>query len=157
MQSSPPQPDRGPERSVDPCPVCGRHALALEQPPHIPVAGAQPYTELYRMGDLPMPVGVRCRACGTGWPTIAALQAGEPGSAEEIEPVEDLGPPGEPEPGDEARAAPSADRSVGPAVAMIAAIGAGVLLLATGLLELAFIVVGSAALAIRALARRRRT
>jgi hypothetical protein len=143
--------DAGPERSVDPCPVCGRHELALEQPPHIPVAGAQPYTELYRMGDLPMPVGVRCRSCGTAWPTIAALSAGEPGSAEAIEPVDgldgpDAGPVGK---------APS-ESSAGPVVATMAAIGAAIALAVAGLLELAFILVGAAVLAVRALGGRRR-
>jgi hypothetical protein len=85
--SSPPP---APQRSADPCPACGRHELALVQPPHIPVMGAQPYTELYMMGDLPTPVGVRCRACGTAWPTIEALRAGEPGRRDEIDPVEGL-------------------------------------------------------------------
>ena len=152
METTSARPDAGPERSVDPCPVCGRHELALEQPPHIPVAGAQPYTELYRMGDLSMPVGVRCRSCGTAWPTIAALRAGEPGSAEEIEPVEGLDVP------DTGRGSrPPGDSSPGPMVAMIAAVSAGIALAVTGFLELAFIVVGVAVLAIRALAGRRRT
>jgi len=135
---------------VDPCPVCGNHTLALEQPPHLPVAGAQPYTELYRMGDLPMPIGVRCRRCGTAWPTIAALHRGERGSAEDIEPVEGLEEPDVP-PGTKARGDSSAWR----VVATLAAIGAGVALAVAGLLELAFIVVGAAVLAIRALGRRR--
>jgi len=42
-------------------------------------------------------------------------------------------------------------------VAMIAAVSAGIALAVTGFLELAFIVVGVAVLAIRALAGRRRT
>lgn len=154
MDPSPAPHEAGPARSVDPCPVCGTHALALERPPHIPVAGSQPYTELYRMGDLPMPVGVRCRSCGTAWPTIEALRAGERGSAEVIEPVDDLEPPG-------ADAAPdgtpgaSPDRSLGAAVVMLAAIAVGVALLVLGFLELAFIVVGAAALIARGVAKRR--
>jgi hypothetical protein len=138
---------------VDPCPVCGTHALALEQPPHIPVVGAQPYTELYRMGDLPMPIGVRCRSCGTAWPTIEALRAGERGSAEVVEPVDDLAPFG----ADAAADVPvaSRERSLWAAIVMVAAIAVGVMLLVLGFLELAFIVVGAAALVARALAKRR--
>ena len=151
MAASSARPDAGPERSVDPCPVCSRHELALAQPPHIPVVGAQPYTELYRMGDLSMPVGVRCRSCGTAWPTIAALRTGEPGSAEAIEPVEGLDEPGAGR-GTNARG----DSSVGPIVATIAAVCAGVALALAGLLELAFILFGAAVLAIRFLTTRRR-
>jgi hypothetical protein len=79
-----------PERSVDPCPHCGRHELALTQPPEIPVMGAQPYTAIYRMGDVSSPLGVRCRACGMTWPTIDAQRAGEPGTPGEIDPVDGL-------------------------------------------------------------------
>jgi hypothetical protein len=103
------------------------------------------------MGNLPMPVGVRCRSCGTGWPTIAALSAGQAGSAQGIEPVEGLDEPfggG----GPKARG----DSFAGPVVATIAAVGAGVALAFAGLPELAFILVGAAMLAIRALAGRRR-
>ncbi|MFN8619248.1 MAG: hypothetical protein U0869_00700 [Chloroflexota bacterium] len=84
-----------PERSVDPCPHCGRHELALTQPPEIPVMGAQPYTAIYRMGDVASPVGVRCRACGMTWPTIEAQRAGEPGMPGEIDPVDGLEEAGE--------------------------------------------------------------
>ena len=136
-------------RSADPCPVCGNHHLALEQPPHIPVAGAQPYTELYRMGDLPMPVGVRCRTCGTAWPTIAALRAGEPGSAEEVEPVEgldDVAAPAQRRPG-----SPLVDASM----VLVAIIG-GVALLIAGFLVPAMIVVMATVLLLGVAARRRR-
>lgn len=62
--------------------------------------GAQPYTEIYRLGDLPMPVGVRCRACGTTWSTIESLRAGDPGTSGEFDPVEGLETDDEPGPED---------------------------------------------------------
>lgn len=136
---------------MDPCPVCGNHTLALERPPDITVTGAQPYTELYRMGDLPMPVGVRCRSCGTAWPTIESLSAGEPGSAREIEAVDGLaGPDAGP------REMARAESPVGPVVATIVAVGVGLALAVAGLLELAFIAVGAIVLTARVLVRRRR-
>jgi hypothetical protein len=141
---------RGMTGSARACPACGQHTLALERPPHITVAGAQPYTELYRMGDLPMPVGVRCRSCGTWWPTMAALEAGEPGSAEEIEPVEGLEDPVGAEDPTERRP------SRGPIVATVAVVAGGVALAVVGVLELVFIAVGGAALAARALRGRAR-
>jgi hypothetical protein len=137
-------------RSVDPCPVCGRHTLALEQPPHIPVIGAQPFTEIYRMGDLPMPIGVRCRHCGTGWPTIEALRAGEPGSSEEVPVVEGLEEPETEQPRDARR-----DRPVGSAIVVLGAMGAGVALLLMGILELVMIAVMGVVLTIRAAWRAR--
>jgi hypothetical protein len=106
--------------------------------------GAQPYTELYRMGDLPMPVGVRCRSCGTRWSTIEALAAGEPGSAEEIEPVEGL---------DEApRGAAENRTNVSSPVSgllSIAVFGAGIALALAGFLELVIIPVMAAVLLAR--------
>lgn len=141
----------GPTRSVDPCPVCGEHALALERPPHIAVTGPQPYTELYQMGDLLMPVGVRCRSCGTAWPSMESLAAGEPGSAEEVEAVDGLdGPDAGPS---EVARAPS---PVGLGIATIVVLGAGLTLAVAGLLEPAFIAVGAIVLAARYLTRRRR-
>lgn len=139
-------------RSVRGCPACGEHALALEQPPHLPVAGAQPYTELYRMGDLPMPVGVRCRSCGRWWETVEAFEAGDPGSSATIDPVEGLAVP---VPDEETPEGPRHARPSGSIGVAIVAIGAGVVLLAFGFLELAFIVVGSLLLAARLLGRRR--
>jgi hypothetical protein len=141
----------GEARSVRACPACGRHTLALEQPPHIPVAGAQPYTEIYRMGDLPMPVGVRCRSCGRWWETVEALEAGDPGSAEPIDPVDGLGTPSL-----EPAAGPGGVQAwpVGAVASVIVAIGVGIVLLVFGFLELAFIAVGSILLAGRLLRRR---
>ena len=141
----------GPEQIRQTMSVCGKHTLALEQPPEIQVIGAQPYTEIYRMGDLPMPIGIRCRSCGTAWPTIDALRAGEPGSADEVEPVEGL------DESDMRRDPMSRDGSSSRrVVTTVAAIGTGVVLAVTGLLELGFIAVGAAVLAMRALAGRRR-
>lgn len=140
-----------PERSVDPCPVCGAHQLALEQPPQTSVMGVQPLNELYRMGDLPMPVGVRCRSCRTWWPTIEALRAGEPGSAEVDRPVEGV---------DEAIAWPDRERPRDPGgtsstVLLVGALGVGVVLAVAGVLEVAFVVVGTAVLGWAAWRRRR--
>lgn len=139
------------ERSLDPCPGCGAHDLALELPPHIPLAGVQPYTEPYRMRDLPMPVGVRCRSCGTWWQTIEALRAGELGSVEVSAPAEDI---------DAAIAGTGLERpatSAGSAGTMpaLAAMGTGVALAAAGVLEVAFVVVGAAILGWAAWKRRR--
>jgi hypothetical protein len=140
-------------RSVDPCPVCDRHDLALERPPHITVTGVQPYTELYRMGDLPMPVGVRCRSCGAWWQTVDALRAGEPGSPDVVEPVEGI---------DEAIARAGAERPADSAgssstmLAAVAAMGVGGALAVAGVLEVAFVTVGIAALGWSALKRHRR-
>ncbi len=162
------RPDGGSGGSARACPVCGRHALALERPPEIQVVGAQPYTELYRMGDLPMPVGVRCRACDAWWPTIEALEAGEPPSTDDAEPADDVEDPGpEPEPEqaearDDLTPVPSTEpgrahdrSSLGPIAVMVAAFAVGVVLLYLGLLVPAFIVVGAAALVSRFLHQRR--
>lgn len=160
------EPYGGSGGSARACPVCGRHALALERPPEIQVVGAQPYTELYRMGDLPMPVGVRCRACGAWWPTIEALEAGEPPSTEDAEPADDVGDPElEPEPAEveddrapvpSTEPGPAQDRSsLGAIAVMVAAFAVGIVLLYLGLLVPAFIVVGAAALVARFLHQRR--
>ena len=141
------------ERSIAPCPVCGERELALEQPPHTSVMGVQPLNELYRMGDLPMPVGVRCRSCGTWWPTIEALRAGEAGPVEVREPAEGI---------DDVIAWSDAERPQDPpgsssTVLLVAALGIGVALAVAGVLELAFIVVAAAGLGWAAWKRRRRS
>jgi hypothetical protein len=138
-------------RSVDPCPACGAHTLALEQPPDIPVMGEQPNNELYRMGDLPMHVGGRCRSCGTWWPTISSLRAGEPGTPLPDEPDEGL---------DAAIASSEPGRPPAPAgltstLVAVVAMAVGVLLAIAGFLEVAFLVVGGAMLAWSAWRRRR--
>lgn len=144
----------GPPGSARACPVCGRHTLALERPPEIQVVGAQPYTELYRMGDLPMPVGVRCRACEAWWPTVEALEAGDPPSTDDAEPIAGLeiiddvpAPPG-------AATGAGSRASVGSIVVLVGAFAVGAALLAAGLLQLAFIVVGCGVLVARSLRRR---
>lgn len=161
------KPDGGSGGSARACPVCGRHALALERPPEIQVVGAQPYTELYRMGDLPMPVGVRCRACDAWWPTIEALEAGEPPSTDDAEPADDVEEPElerEPEsaeveddraPMPSTGPGPARDgASLGPIAVMVVAFAVGIVLLYLGLLVPAFIVVGAATLVARFLHQR---
>jgi hypothetical protein len=150
----------GPPGSARACPVCGRHTLALERPPEIQVVGAQPYTELYRMGDLPMPVGVRCRACEAWWPTVEALEAGEPPSTEEppttdeVEPIEGLELVDDVPARPDAATSAGSQASVGSIVVLVGAFAAGAALLAAGLLQLAFIVVGCGVLIARWLRRR---
>lgn len=73
-------PDGPGERSERACPVCGEHALALDEPPRIDVLGVQPYSDLLGMGDLQTrwSPGIVCLACGTRWRDLAAFGAGEP-------------------------------------------------------------------------------
>ena len=142
MPVDPVGPDATPERSADPCPVCGHHDLTLDLPPHLPVSGVQPYTDLYAMGDLPMPAGVHCASCGTRWVSIEALRAGEP-SPPDVEPPPDLVVEGEDPPEGDARAVRTRLASRGPdlidTVTLVVAAAAGVLLLASGVLWLAMI------------------
>ena len=51
------------------CPVCGKHALGLDEPPRIDVLGFQPYSDIVGMGDLPTKgaIGIVCLECGTHW------------------------------------------------------------------------------------------
>jgi hypothetical protein len=67
-------------KSEQACPVCGRHALALDQPPHIDIMGAQAYSDMLGMGDLPQvgAVGIVCLDCGTRWRDKAAFDRHEP-------------------------------------------------------------------------------
>ena len=76
-----PEPDeRTRQRSARACPVCGRHSLAVDEPPRIDVLGVQPYSDLVGMGDprTPGPLGIVCLSCGTRWRDPGALDRGEP-------------------------------------------------------------------------------
>lgn len=67
-------------RSELACPVCGQHALAVDEPPRIDVMGVQPYSDMLGMGDLQaggMP-GIVCLNCGTRWRDRGAFDRGEP-------------------------------------------------------------------------------
>jgi hypothetical protein len=66
-------------RSEHACPVCGRHTLALDQPPEIDVMGVQAYSDMLGMGDLPTQgaVGIVCLSCGTHWRDKEAFDRGE--------------------------------------------------------------------------------
>ena len=70
----------GEQRSELPCPVCGEHRLAVDEPPQIDVMGVQPYSDLLGMGDLSQhgSLGIECRNCGTYWRDLGAFERGEP-------------------------------------------------------------------------------
>jgi hypothetical protein len=67
------------ERSVLPCPVCGEHRLAVDEPPQIDVMGVQPYSDMLGMGDLSQQgsLGIVCQSCGTYWRDRGAFDRGE--------------------------------------------------------------------------------
>jgi hypothetical protein len=75
-------------RSERPCPVCGRHTLAVDEPPHIDVMGVQAYSDMLGMGDLQQPAlpGIVCLGCGTRWRDLDAFERNE---AEEADGAED--------------------------------------------------------------------
>ena len=68
------------ERSEQACPVCGKHALALDEPPRIDVMGVQAYSDMLGMGDLQAEgtLGIVCLDCGTHWRDKDAFDRGEP-------------------------------------------------------------------------------
>jgi hypothetical protein len=55
------------KRSVQRCPACGEHRLAVVDQPRVDVGGVQPANELLGLGDLQAPPGITCLACGTRW------------------------------------------------------------------------------------------
>lgn len=66
-------------RSQQACPVCGRHSLALDEPPRIDIMGVQPTSDLLGMGDLrQQAMGIVCLDCGTRWGSREALERNEP-------------------------------------------------------------------------------
>lgn len=71
-------------RSERPCPVCGRHTLAVDEPPHIDVMGVQAYSDMLGMGDLQQPTlpGIVCLGCGTRWRDLDAFARNEPEDAD---------------------------------------------------------------------------
>ena len=62
------------------CPVCGKHSLALDEPPRIDVLGVQPYSDMVGMGDLPTKgaIGIVCLECGTRWRDKDAFDGNDP-------------------------------------------------------------------------------
>jgi hypothetical protein len=65
-------------RSVDACPRCGVHRLALAEPPKIVDLGYQPLNEVYGFqGEVTDPVepAIECLSCGALWPDLAAFRA----------------------------------------------------------------------------------
>jgi hypothetical protein len=66
-------------RSQLPCPVCGQHALAIDEPPRIDVMGVQAYSDIVGMGDLKQvgAVGIICLSCGSRWRDRDAFDRGE--------------------------------------------------------------------------------
>jgi hypothetical protein len=67
-------------RSEQACPVCGKHTLAIDEPPHIDVMGIQAYSDMLGMGDVQQRavLGIICLACGTRWRDKAAFDRNEP-------------------------------------------------------------------------------
>jgi hypothetical protein len=81
------------ERSELACPVCGKHTLALDEPPRIDIMGVQPYSDMLGMGDLqPVPMGIICLSCGTHWRDREAFDRGEAEPDEEPEASEGAQP-----------------------------------------------------------------
>ena len=66
------------ERSVQACPVCGAHQLALIDFPEISTVGYQPYSEIIGMGEAQErnEPGIGCLACGAGWSSLQAFRHG---------------------------------------------------------------------------------
>lgn len=74
------------------CPVCDKHALALDEPPRIDVLGVQPYSDIVGMGDLPTKgaIGIVCLECGTRWRDKDAFDRNDPDP--EVAPLADDSP-----------------------------------------------------------------
>jgi hypothetical protein len=66
-------------RSEQVCPVCGKHMLAVDEPPRIDVMGIQVYSDIVGMGDVTPggALGIVCLGCETRWANKAALERGE--------------------------------------------------------------------------------
>jgi hypothetical protein len=82
------------DRSELACPICGEHALSLDQPPRIDVMGVQLYSDIVGMGDLAPegPLGIVCLSCGTHWRDRDAFDRGESELDAAAGPVEVEGP-----------------------------------------------------------------
>jgi hypothetical protein len=68
------------QRSEQACPVCGKHTVAVDEPPRIDVLGVQAYSDIVGMGDLPNEgaIGIVCLSCNTHWASKDAFDRGEP-------------------------------------------------------------------------------
>ncbi len=73
------------ERSEQACPVCGKHTLALDEPPRIDVMGVQSYSDMLGMGDLKAEgtLGIVCLSCDTHWRDKDAFDRNEPDPPED--------------------------------------------------------------------------
>jgi hypothetical protein len=79
-------------RSEQACPVCGRHTLALDEPPRIDVMGVQAYSDMLGMGDLQGEAvpAIVCLGCGARWRDRAAFDRNEQESMDEVgEPIDE--------------------------------------------------------------------
>jgi hypothetical protein len=79
-------------RSEQACPVCGRHTLALDEPPRIDVMGVQAYSDMLGMGDLQGEAvpAIVCLGCGARWRDRAAFDRNEQEPADEVvEPIDE--------------------------------------------------------------------
>jgi hypothetical protein len=64
------------ERSSEPCPVCGQHALELLYFPDLDIMGVRPYDDMFGFGDMRPDAtpGIGCKSCGTEWPDLASFR-----------------------------------------------------------------------------------
>jgi len=85
------------ERSVQACPVCGAHQLALIDFPEISTVGYQPYSEIIGMGEAQErnEPGIGCLACGAGWNSLKAFSQGAAAATMAGETVPRANPAGE--------------------------------------------------------------
>ncbi len=70
-------------RSVEACPACGAHRLAVLDLPTTPATGYRAYDELIGLRALesePRPA-IGCLACGAEWPDLQAFRAASGGEA----------------------------------------------------------------------------
>jgi len=70
------EPDPRSERSVEPCPRCGAHRLALIDFPEVSGVVHPEFAEVLgapQTGDV-TPPAIGCLACGAEWPTLAGLR-----------------------------------------------------------------------------------
>lgn len=64
------------ERSIEACPSCGAHRLALVEFPDVQAVGYQAYSEIMGVGELrePRAPAIGCLACGAEWSDLAAFR-----------------------------------------------------------------------------------
>jgi hypothetical protein len=74
-------------RSVQACPICGAHRLALIEPSLRPDYPYMPLNEAWSMPPGvtdPEPPAIECLECGSQWPDLAAFRAGAAGIERDV-------------------------------------------------------------------------